>query len=143
MIMTAVVGCLLLFAVLAGLILFWVRGQVKRQQQVSTVKDDRQLYIQLATEAANDESGRALLILLKALDVAGPDCPITIGWLHHTPTKGKSGLLVKIAWDGNEWRRVYEIAPFRARLEGWLAAEPKLDGEHVRRLLADLSALAT
>jgi hypothetical protein len=62
-----------------------------------------------------------------------------VQWLHHRPANGAEGMLVKIAWDGNEWRRVYPVASLREQLEAAVPADRR-EGK-AGRLLAELAVL--
>ncbi len=128
------------FLVAVGAIGWWVARTMRSRQTV----DERQKLITLAARAAGDESGRGLLALLRALDLAPPNQPVTVGWLaRRTAQDEVPGFLVKIAWDGNEWRRALPAAQLRAALEACLAEEPALEGPQAQRLLADLRASDT
>ncbi|MDB5098325.1 MAG: hypothetical protein JWM80_2746 [Cyanobacteria bacterium RYN_339] len=123
-------------AVAAGLTFWGVAAVRHARSQGGTT---RERMIALAARAASDESGRGLVELLAALDGAEPGGPITLAWLHHRPVNGTEGMLVKIAWDGNEWRQVYPPATLAERLEAHLPADAR-DGL-AGKLLADLRAL--
>lgn len=137
MLVWAVLAALLFFAVFAAAALLWARGQVGRQRRV----DDRQRLLALAAQAATDDSGRYLLLLLGAMEQAGADCPITVEWLRREARPDHpGGMLVKIAWDGNEWRRIIPLSPFRERVGRWLAEDAACGSARGRQLLADLEA---
>ena len=97
-------------------------------------------FVELAALAASDPSGRQLVRLLDAMEDAPPDCPVTVQWLRHQPADKPLGMLVKITWDGNEWRQVYAPADLASRLEAHLPPEGR-DGL-AGKLLADLKALS-
>lgn len=131
------VGLFVAFLVAVAAIGWWVA----RTMRGAGEGDARQQLITLAAKAAGDESGRALLALLRALDAAPPNQPVTVGWIaRRTAQDDVQGFLVKIAWDGNEWRRAQPAAQLRAAIEARLAEDPALDGPQARRLLADLRA---
>lgn len=130
-------GLLLGFLAVVGLIAFWARGKFRQ----ATTRDERELLLTLAARAAGDDSGRELLALLRVLDAASPDQAVTVGWHARRTTKDtEPGFLVKIAWDGNEWRRAQKAAELQAKIEARLAEDPALDGPQAQRLLADLRA---
>lgn len=133
------VGTLAGAAVVVGGILVWARGRVQGQSQQDARAQSRQHYLALASQAASDASGRGLLTLLDALEAAPPDCPVQVSWLRHQPANKPAGMLVRISWDGNEWRRIMEWATFRDQLRTQIAAHPEA-GARVRQLLADLEA---
>lgn len=125
------------FVVVVGVIGWWVIRTMRGHRQV----DDRQKLLTLAARAAGDESGRGLLVLLRALDAAPPSQPVTVGWVARRTAQDEApGFLVKIAWDGNEWRRAQPASQLLAALEARLAEDPTLDGPQARRLVADLRA---
>lgn len=133
----AFAALLFVFLIAVGAIGWWVARTMRSRQTV----DDRQTLLTLAARAAGDESGRGLLVLLRALDEAAPNQPVTVGWLaRRTAQDVAPGFLVKIAWDGNEWRRAQPAAQLRAAIEARLAEDPALEGPQARRLLADLRA---
>lgn len=133
------VGTLVGFGLVAGLILLWARGQVRRQRAQETGQMTRQAYLNLAAHAAGDPSGRALIKLLDALEAAPADCPVTVQWNRHMPVNKPIGFLVKITWDGNEWRRVMDWDVFAAQIQS-AVAESGPHGTRVQQLLADLEA---
>jgi hypothetical protein len=133
------VGTLLGFALVVGLILLWARGQVQRQKDQETGQMTRQAYLNLAAHAAGDASGRTLVKLLDALETAPADCPVIVSWNRHMPVGKPIGFLVKITWDGNEWRRVMDWDVFAAQIQS-AAAESGPHGPRVQQLLADLEA---
>jgi hypothetical protein len=137
------VGLIVVTLVVAGLavggILFWASRRVKAQQQQESQQQGRKYYMDLAAQAASDASGRSLVTLLEALETAPPDCPVTVGWVRHQPGNKPAGMLVRITWDGNEWRRVMEWAGFREQLRAHVDAHPQAGGR-VHQLLAELEA---
>lgn len=134
MLLWAVLGALLFFLVLAAAVLLWARGQVGRQRQ----PDTRQLMLVLASQAATDESGKHLLLLLRAMEALG-DGPITVEWVRREPRDDHpGGMLVKIAWDGNEWRRILPLSPFREDVTRWMSEDPACESARGRQLLAEL-----
>ena len=134
-----VIVTIVVFALVVAGILIWARRQVRAQQARETGEMTRQAYLNLAAHAAGDASGRALVRLLNALDTAPIDCPVTVQWLRHIPVGKPTGMLVKITWDGNEWRRVMDWDAFREQLNAAAAQEPAC-GERVKQLLAELEA---
>lgn len=128
-------GLFLAFLVAVAAIGWWVARTMRGTKE----GDARQQLIALAARAAGDESGRGLLALLRALDEAPPGQPVSVGWIaRKTAHDDVQGFLVKIAWDGNEWRRAQPAAKLREAIEARLAEEPALEGPQARRLLADL-----
>lgn len=102
--------------------------------------ESRDQLITLAARAASDDSGRSLLALLQALEAAPPGAPVTVNWLQRLTARydGK-GFLVKINWDGNEWRQAISPVTLRTRLEAALAVEPGLASAESARLLIELA----
>lgn len=127
------------FGVVVAGILLWARQQVAARRDTGAPQSDRQTYLTLAAQAASDSSGRALVRLLNALDTAPADCPVTVQWVRHMAGNKPPALLVKITWDGNEWRQRMEWAEFRDRLRALIAEEPA-SGDRVRSLLSYLEA---
>jgi hypothetical protein len=126
-----------LFLVAATGLAVWGIAEVRHARNQGGTTRERML--NLASRAATDDSGRGLVELLAALDRAEPGGPVTVAWLHHRPVNGTEGMLLKIAWDGNEWRQVYRPADLAARIEASLPEDARtgLAG----KLLADLQAL--
>jgi hypothetical protein len=139
--LAATLGALFLaFLAASAVIGLWV-ARVFRRNRVDV--GERQKLMTLAARAAGDESGRALLELLRALDDATEGQPITVGWLARRTAKDEAvTFLVKIAWDGNEWRRAQPVAPLLASVEARLAEAPALAGPRAERLLAELREAA-
>jgi hypothetical protein len=138
MMLEVVVMLAVLFLVAATGLIIWGIAEVKHAQTKGGTT--RQQMIALASRAATDDTGRGLVDLLAAMDGAEPGGPVTMSWLHHRPVNGTEGMLVKIAWDGNEWRQVYAPADLASRLEAHLPPEGR-DGL-AGKLLADLKALS-
>jgi hypothetical protein len=132
-------GTLVGAAVVVGGILVWARGRVQGRGLQDAQAQSRQHYLNLAAQAASDGSGRGLLALLDALDAAPADCPVTVSWLRHQAPDKPAGMLVRISWDGNEWRRIMPWTPFRDQLRAQVEAHPGA-GARARQLLADLEA---
>lgn len=132
-------GTLVGFGLVVALILLWARGQVRRQRAQETGQMTRQAYLNLAAHAAGDASGRALVKLLDALETAPADCPVTVQWNRHMPVNKPIGFLVKITWDGNEWRRVMDWDVFAAQIQS-AVADSGPHGSRVQQLLTDLEA---
>lgn len=138
--LTTLVLVFLAFAVAVAAIGAWVARTMRSTRQ----SDDRQVLMTLAARAAGDETGRGLLELLRALEAAPPNQPVTVGWLARRTTQDDApGFLVKIAWDGNEWRRAQPAAVLRAAIEARLAEAPDLAGPRAQQLLAELRAADT
>lgn len=133
------VGVFAAFGVVVALILLWARRQVAARRGNGEQQTDRQTYLALAAQAASDSSGRALVRLLNVLDTAPADCPVTVQWVRHLAGDKPPALLVKITWDGNEWRQRMDWTDFRDRLRALIAEEPA-SGERVRSLLSYLEA---
>ena len=129
----AVVAALLVFALLVVGILIWARRTAGRSQEADT----RMHYITLAGHAAGDASGAKFFELLKALEEAPADCPVKVQWLRHMPANKEPGMLVKITWDGNEWRRVMDWERFKGQVRTWVEQDPEC-GARVKQLLDDL-----
>lgn len=130
------------FLLVAGLIVFWSTRVVAKSRQTATTtsaQDARQLLLAMAAKAATDESGGALIALMDALDRAAEEGPVQVAWVHHRPAKGADGFLVRINWDGNEWRRIYDIPSFAARMDAMLPADQR--SGMAGRMLAELQAL--
>lgn len=135
MLLWAVLGALLFFLVLAGAAVLWARAQVGQVRQ----SDTRQRLLALAAQAATDDSGKHLLLLLGAMEGADDDCPIRVDWLRREARpEHPGGMLVKISWDGNEWRRIMPIAPLREQLALLLAENPACASARGKQLLRDL-----
>ena len=100
-------------------------------------RDDREILLALASRAATDESGKTLVMLLDVLDGPAVDGPVSVAWLRHVPAKGASGMLLKITWDGNEWRRIY---PVPVLLE--LMRAQNTQGTLASKLVKDLESAA-
>jgi hypothetical protein len=132
-------GTVLLALVAVAAILMWARGRVHAQQSLDAGKSGRQHYLTLAAQAASDPTGRQFMRLLNEMESAPPDCPVNVSWVRHQPVDKPLGMLVRIAWDGNEWRRVMPWAEFREQVRAFVGAEPTA-GARVRRLLDDLEA---
>ena len=133
----ALLGLLASFLLVVVLIAVWARGRFRQAGS----RDEREQLLVQAGRAAGDESGRELLLLLRMLEAADPGQAVTVGWhARRTAKDATPGFLVKIAWDGNEWRRAQPAADVRARIEARLAEDPSLDGPQARQLLADVRA---
>lgn len=133
----ALLGLLASFLLVVVLIALWARG---RFQQAGTRDEREQLLVQ-AARAAGDDSARELLLLLRMLEAADPGQAVTIGWhARRTVKDATPGFLIKIAWDGNEWRRAQPATEVRARIEARLAEDPSLAGPMAQQLLADVRA---
>ena len=131
-------GLLALFGLGAACLIWWAREAVRR----AGTRDARETLLELAGRAAADEGGRSLLALLGALETSGTASPVTVAWLRHAPAQGPVGLLIKITWDGNEWRRVWVPRELQRRLAHLVAAEPGLGNGRAGAFLADLAALS-
>ena len=130
----------LVFMVAVAGIGLWASRTMRARQ----VTDERQKLITLAALAAGDESGLELLRLLRALEAAPPNQPVTVDWLaRRTPQDDQPGFLVKISWDGNEWRRAQPAAQLRAQIEARLEEDRVLAGPLAQKLLSDLRAADT
>jgi hypothetical protein len=132
-------GTVLLALVAVAAILLWARSRVRAQQARDVGATGRQRYLTLAAQAASDPSGRQLMRLLDEMETAPADCPVTASWVRHQPADKPLGMLVRISWDGNEWRRVMPWGEFRDQVRAHVDAEPGA-GPRVRRLLEDLEA---
>lgn len=138
MMLEVVMMLAVLFLFAATGLVVWGIAEVKHAQ--SKGGTTRQQMIALASRAATDDTGRGLVELLAALDRAEPGSPVTMSWLHHRPVNGAEGMLVKIAWDGNEWRQVYPPTDLASRLEAHLSPDGR--GGLAGKLLEDLKALS-
>jgi hypothetical protein len=121
------------FLVAAVAMAFWARNL----SHAAPTQDDRELLLALASRAATDESGKTLVALLDVLDGPAADGPVSVAWVRHVPAKGAPGMLLKITWDGNEWRRIY---PVPVLLELMKSHDTK--GTLASKLVADLEAAA-
>ena len=124
-----------LVAAFVGLAIVLVAWGVLRSRNAAPAESPRGRLITLAARAASDESGQGLVALLDALDLGDADGAIKASWLQHRPVNGNEGMLVRISWDGNEWRKIYPYAELEARLS------PLVQGSgSAARLLADVRA---
>jgi hypothetical protein len=121
------------FVAAAVALAFWA----SRLTHQAPTRDDREILLALASRAATDESGKTLVMLLDVLDGPAADGPVSVAWVRHVPAKGNSGMLLKITWDGNEWRRIYPVQDLLA-----LVRAQNSQGLLASKLVADLEAAA-
>ncbi|GEM_PF-4601037 len=122
--------------VLIGVLLMVGVVVVKRARRL----EKRERLIRLASVAAADESGAALVALLDAVAHEKDDCPVKVRWVFHNSARNPvPSVLITITWDGNEWRRVSPIAVLYKNLESVLS-----DGQShlARQFREDLQAYA-
>lgn len=132
----AFVGVIGFFFVLAVAAVFWSRAHLKQSRTTET-KDQ---FLRLAARAASDASGRSLVELLEAIDAAPGECPVLVEWVRRPAFKDQpAGILLKITWDGNEWRRVYELSTFRTQLTELLEIRPTAEGSKAHQLLSAMA----
>jgi hypothetical protein len=93
-------------------------------------------WLNLASRAASDESLRGLLILLVALGREQEAPPVVVDWLLRQGTRDEAPkLMLKISWDGNEWRRLLATTETHSKLTGLLNDDPALASEGSRTLV--------
>lgn len=133
-----VVAVGLAFVGVALLIVWWARG-LSRQQSAGPTERER--YIALATVASANPGGPEFLALLSALETAGPACPVRVEWVRRSGNPDRAAdVMLKITWDGNEWRRGMDPAALALRLRAELAADARLDSPRAQQLLATLDS---
>ncbi|HEY9722859.1 MAG TPA: hypothetical protein V6D47_12670 [Oscillatoriaceae cyanobacterium] len=113
----AAIGAIVVFVVVIVLTLVWARRKVANSGPTR-----REQLLHLAAIAAGDGSGHEMLALLEALEQEPVDCPVQLDWVARPAYEGKAGgMLVRITWDGNEWRRLWDAATLRAAIAAYLA----------------------
>lgn len=138
--MTVNMWVLGLIAAFIALDLWLVVRLWRRARAARAMRMPRSQWLDLASRAANDDSLRGLLLLLRALDSESGAAPISVDWLLRQGTRDDSPkLLLKISWDGNEWRRLLALDETAASLTAQLAEEPKLASARTSDLLELLS----
>lgn len=136
----AFVGVIAFFMVLAIGAVWWARAHLKQTTNNGQAVETKDQFLKLASRAAADPSGRSLVELLEAIDRTPADCPVIVEWVRRPAFKDQpAGMLLKITWDGNEWRRVYELASFRDQLGELVAIRQCEEGSRARRLLAAMN----
>lgn len=103
----------------------------------------RERWLSMASRAANDPTLKALLALLAASESATDENPVRIDWLlRHQGSNGDPQLLLKISWDGNEWRRLVRPAEAHELLKRALKNQPALQSRSAENLIELLEPLA-
>ncbi|MEB3197345.1 MAG: hypothetical protein VKP62_09090 [Candidatus Sericytochromatia bacterium] len=132
----------LLFGLVAAFIVFdlWLVFRiVQRGRQRSRQADPRASLLALAARAAGDESLGGLVELLATLEAfASEASPVSVTWLVRQTSRDQApSLLLKITWDGNEWRRVLPLQEAELRLSEWLDAGAH-ESRSARAMLAEV-----
>lgn len=123
------------FVLLIAFTLVWARRQVARHRP-----SQREQLLHQAAIAAGDGTGHEMLALLEALERESANCPVQLDWVGRPAYEGKpAGVLVKITWDGNEWRRLWDAATLRQVVADYLGT--RSPSPRLEKLQRDLAAL--